>query len=129
MLIWLSNFLVSFFWYGTTVVCGVISSSIDLTPQKIRAELEIHAEILRNKGVDVKVYLFNLDDFSTTEEFKKDLVHLDVVEIGAGVRTIPMCLPFFEKLMNMLHEFAPRSTKICFNTSPADTAAAIEKWL
>ncbi len=103
--------------------------SIGLTPQKIRDGLEAHADILRNKGIDAKVYLYDPDDFSSTEELKNDLPFMDVVEIGAGVRTIPIYLLYFEKIVNLVHEFAPPSAKICFNTTPADTVPAIERWL
>lgn len=109
--------------------CEFVCSIKGLTPEKIRNDLEAHAEILRGKGVDAKVYLYDPADFSTTDELKNDLVHLDVVEIGAGVRTIPTFLLYFEKLVNMIHEHAPSQTKICFNTSPADTVSAIERWL
>lgn len=111
------------------IVTKKILRYLGLTPQKIRADLEAHAEILRNKGVDAKVYLYDPNDFSTTEELKNDLPNLDVVEIGAGVRTIPVYLLYFEKLINLLHEHAPPATKICFNTSPGDTVSAIERWL
>lgn len=48
--------------------------------------------------------------------------------IGAGVRANPSNLLLFEKLINVVHEHAPQA-KICFNTIPSDTAAAVKRWL
>ena len=52
----------------------------------------------------------------------------DCVMIGAGVRTVPSNLLLFEKLVNVVHEHAPQA-KLCFNTLPSDTAAAVKRWL
>jgi hypothetical protein len=52
----------------------------------------------------------------------------DCVMIGAGVRTNPSNFILFEKLINVVHEHAPQA-KICFNTMPNDTAAAVKRWV
>jgi len=52
----------------------------------------------------------------------------DCVMIGAGVRTVPSNFMLFEKLINVVHEHAPQA-KICFNTMPNDTAAAVKRWV
>jgi len=52
----------------------------------------------------------------------------DCVLIGAGIRTIPRLFLLFEKLVNAVHENAPRA-KICFNTQPDDTAESVQRWL
>jgi hypothetical protein len=52
----------------------------------------------------------------------------DCVLIAAGIRANPSNFLLFEKLVNVVHEHAPQS-KICFNTLPSDTAAAIQRWL
>ena len=52
----------------------------------------------------------------------------DCVLIGAGVRLDPEHFLLFEKLINVVHEYAPKA-KICFNTSPGDTAAAVMRWV
>ncbi len=52
----------------------------------------------------------------------------DCVVIGAGVRTFPEHFLLFEKLINAVHKSAP-TAKICFNTRPGDTAAAVQRWL
>ena len=37
-------------------------------------------------------------------------------------------LPLFEKLLNVVHVLAP-GAKICFNSSPADSAEAVQRWV
>jgi hypothetical protein len=52
---------------------------------------------------------------------------LDCVMIGAGLRSPPQ-LPLFEKLLNLVHAQAPEA-KICFNSTPADSAEAVQRWV
>lgn len=52
----------------------------------------------------------------------------DVVMIGAGVRTDPAHHLLFERLVNLVHTAAP-TAKLCFNSSPDSTLAAIQRWL
>jgi hypothetical protein len=47
--------------------------------------------------------------------------------MGAGLRA-PTHLRLFEKLLNLVHGQAPHA-KICFNTTPADTAEAVQRWV
>lgn len=90
----------------------------------------MHADKLRAIGVDARIYLFDPADRSSTAEMVAALQaeHFDVVEIGAGVRTIPQFLLYFEYLVNLLRTTTPK-TAICFNTKPDDTAEAIIRWL
>ena len=48
--------------------------------------------------------------------------------VGAGVRVLSQNTSLFEKIMNTIHQKAPPSSKICFNTNPADTVEAILRW-
>ncbi len=52
----------------------------------------------------------------------------DCVMIGAGVRIVPANFLLFEKLINVIHEHAPKA-RICFNTLPNDTAEAVKRWI
>lgn len=52
----------------------------------------------------------------------------DCVLIGAGIRTIPPLFLLFEKVVNAVHENAPRA-KVCFNTQPNDTAESVQRWI
>jgi hypothetical protein len=52
----------------------------------------------------------------------------DCVIIGAGVRTNPKYFLLFERLLNVVHELAPKA-RIGFNTNPTDTVDAVKRWL
>ena len=52
----------------------------------------------------------------------------DCILIGAGERTNPRHFMLFEKLVNVVHAHAPQA-RLCFNTLPNDTAAAVQRWL
>ena len=73
-----------------------------------------------------------LTDFGETAEavVQNQLMQkrFDCIVIGAGVRTNPNNFILFEKLINVVHEHAPQA-KLCFNTLPSDTAAAVKRWL
>jgi hypothetical protein len=49
--------------------------------------------------------------------------------IGAGLRIVPPYFLLFERLINVIHRHAPASTMLCFNTSPTDTAEAVQRWV
>lgn len=52
----------------------------------------------------------------------------DAVMIGAGVRTIAEHFLLFERIINLVHTAAP-DAKLCFNTSPDTTLAALRRWI
>lgn len=52
----------------------------------------------------------------------------DCVLIGAGVRLPPQRLALFEKMINIVHQHAP-GARICFNTNPTDSVAAVQRWI
>jgi len=52
----------------------------------------------------------------------------DCIVIGAGLREPAEFLLLFEKIVNLVHRLAPNS-KIAFNTTPADTAEAAQRWI
>ena len=54
--------------------------------------------------------------------------HPDCVVIGAGLREPAPRLLLFEKIVNLVHIHAPQA-RICFNTTPADTAEAVQRWI
>ncbi|KAA8492253.1 hypothetical protein FVE85_3691 [Porphyridium purpureum] len=73
--------------------------------------------------------------FLETPETAEDMVvtalqakDYDVVLVGAGLRTSEENFMTFERLINAIHEYAPRA-KIAFNTNPKDTAEAVQRWL
>jgi len=96
---------------------------------KVLAGLKSSEDELTRLGYSVQMCLI---DFGETAEavVQSQLKRrrFDCILIGAGVRANPSNLMLFEKLINLVHEHAPQA-KICFNTLPSDTAAAVKRWL
>ena len=96
---------------------------------KVLAGLKSSEDELTRLGYSVQMCL---TDFGETAEavvqsqLKQE--RFDCILIGAGVRANPSNLMLFEKLINVVHEHAPQA-RICFNTLPSDTAAAVKRWL
>ena len=101
----------------------------DLDAAKVMAGLKADETRLRNLGYEVELCLHDLGE--TAETVVRDRLRqkqFDCIVIGAGVRTIPKYFILFEKLINIVHEHAPRA-KLCFNTKPSDTAEAVQRWI
>jgi DNA-binding LacI/PurR family transcriptional regulator len=96
---------------------------------KVLAGLKSSEDELTRLGYIVQMCL---TDFGETAEavvrsrLKQE--RFDGILIGAGVRTNPANFLLFEKLVNVVHEHAPQA-KLCFNTLPSDTPAAVQRWL
>ncbi len=92
------------------------------------AALDADKKSLELAGYDAEFYFI---DFKTPPEetIRKLLTgkRFDAILIGAGVRTDPDRFALFEKLINVVHEYAS-TAKICFNTNPMDTAEAVRRW-
>jgi hypothetical protein len=99
-----------------------------LAPDLIRAFIDTQLDRIRACGYDVESCL--VDGGDTAESV---LTHhlrtrtFDCVMIGAGLRA-PERLLLFENLLNVVHALAP-AARICFNTSPADSVDAVQRWL
>ena len=96
---------------------------------KVQAGLKSSEEELTRLGYSVQMCLTDFGE--TAEEVVRSRLkqnRFDGILIGAGVRTNPSNLLLFEKLVNVVHEYAPQA-KLCFNTLPSDTAAAVRRWL
>jgi hypothetical protein len=95
----------------------------------LSAALKADEDRLNGLGYDVQWCL--IDPGKTPEAVVLERLgqkQFDCICIGAGVRTSPMHFILFEKLINVLHEHAPRA-KLCFNTKPSDTAASVQRWV
>jgi hypothetical protein len=100
-----------------------------LTPEKLRAMLEADRVRLNELGYHAESCFVDLGATAEAQLVKTlEAVPYDCVLIGAGVRTSEDHFILFEKLLNVVHATAP-SARICFNTSPTDTAAAVQRWL
>jgi hypothetical protein len=93
--------------------------------------------IIDNQIEDVEgIKDFNIDNYKYNKKLSSPLENVmsqlkennyEVVLIGAGVRRDDDHFLTFEKLVNVVHEFAPNS-KIAFNTGPTDSDAAVQRW-
>src|SRR5512143_3391313 len=96
---------------------------------KVLAGLKSSEDELTSLGYSVQMCL---TDFGETAEAvvqsQLEQERFDCILIGAGVRANPSNFILFEKLINVVHEHAPQA-RICFNTLPSDTAAAVKRWL
>jgi hypothetical protein len=100
----------------------------DLTA-KVRAAVE--ADTAKLEALGYCVTALYVDDGKSAEEttLTDELTtsRYDCIMIGAGLRVVPPYFLLFEKLINVVHRHAPASTKLCFNSNPADTAEAVER--
>ena len=96
---------------------------------KVFAGLQACEDELTGLGYSVQMCFTDFGE--TAESVVQDQLgqkRFDCVLIGAGVRTVPSNFLLFETLVNVVHEHAPQA-RLCFNTVPSDTAAAVQRWL
>jgi hypothetical protein len=101
-----------------------------LTAAKVRAAVEAETSKLESLGYSVKSLY--VDDGKSADAVLTNALatgEYDCIMIGAGLRIVPPYFLLFEKLINIIHRHAPASTKLCFNTNPSDTAAAVQRWV
>ena len=100
-----------------------------LTAEKVEAGIKGSIQQLREKGYETN---YCWTDFGITAarvlEKKLQQQPVDVVLIGAGIRVPEKNFLLFEQLLNVAHREAPQA-RICFNTHPMDTIAAVERVL
>ena len=85
--------------------------------------------MLRNLGYDAEIiYLKDLDNAFRIASDAFGAKPYDAIMIGAGVRKDDKMFILFEQLVNAAHQAAPNA-KICFNSNPMDTTAAIQRWV
>ena len=97
----------------------------DLNAEKVTAALEADQVKLNALGYDTQLCL--IDPGRTAEAGvlqKLSERTFDCILIGASIRTIPTHFLLFEKLINVVHQNAPKA-KFCFNTKPSDISRAI----
>ncbi|MGZ3904904.1 MAG: hypothetical protein ACXVC6_14485 [Bacteroidia bacterium] len=98
-----------------------------LTAQKVEMGIKGSISKLNEMGYEADLCW---TDFGQTAanvlEKKIKQLAFDIVLIGAGIRVPEKNFLLFEELLNTIHEHAPKA-KICFNTNPGDTIAAVER--
>ena len=97
---------------------GVRAAVQDANKRLVELGYELQSCLLDPRGTDESV----VSDTLSREKF-------DCIMVGAGVRVLSQNTILFEKIMNTIHQKAPPSSKICFNTDPADTVEAILRWV
>jgi hypothetical protein len=119
----------------TVLAIGIEPGFVDfsafpgLSIELVRNYIEAQIEQVRALGFDVESCLIDLGE--TAEAVATQALtsrQLDCVVIGAGLREPMPRLLLFEKIVNLAHTHAPQA-RICFNTTPADTAAAVLRWI
>jgi hypothetical protein len=119
----------------TVLAIGIEPSFADfsafpqLTPELINHFIKTQIEKLRALGYDAESCLIDLGE--TAEAVVVAALRSkrpDCVVIGAGLREPAERLPLFEKIINLVLIHAPHA-RICFNTTPADTAEAVQRWI
>jgi hypothetical protein len=96
----------------------VRAAAQDANKRLVELGYELQSCLLDPRGTDESV----VSDTLSREKF-------DCIMVGAGVRVLSQNTILFEKIINTIHQKAPPSSKICFNTNPADTVKAILRWV
>jgi hypothetical protein len=114
---------------------GIDPAFVDFTtmpqfsPEMFRSYIDAQVERIRGLGYEVTSCLIDLGDTAeavTTKVLKAQ--EFDCVLIGAGLRQGGERVVLFEKIINLVHGLAPGAS-ICFNTTPADSAEAVRRWI
>lgn len=99
-----------------------------LTAEKLLASLNADKEKIAENGHEVTLaFIHTADSAAGDLQSLLEQGTYDIVMIGAGVRRVDEHFLVFERLVNVVHEFAPKA-RIAFNTRPEDSADAIERW-
>src|SRR6478609_5630121 len=99
-----------------------------LTPEKVEAGINASLQKLKELGYDAERCWVDFGDTAINvlrDRLEKE--QYSVVLVGAGIRVPEKNFSLFEKMINEIHASAP-SAKICFNTNPQDTIAAVQRW-
>ena len=103
-----------------------LSTATGWDANRVRAAAQDTNKRLMDLGYELQNCLVDLGE--TAESVVSDTLSkekFDYIMVGAGVRMLPQHTVMFEKIVNTIHQKAPPSSKICFNTNPADTVEAV----
>jgi hypothetical protein len=100
-----------------------------LTAAKLHAVFASDLAALKELGIEGEMGLIDFGDTAEAVTIARlQAKRWDCVLIGAGVRTTLTQFALFEKMINVVHCHAPQA-RICFNTGPNDSVAAVKRWL
>ncbi len=95
----------------------------------IQAGIDLAVRELAARGWQADTCMISPDDVGLRAlAAKLESAAYDCVVIGGGLRIPPKSLLLFERVLNAVHQAAPRA-RIAFNTKPGDTAEAAARWL
>jgi hypothetical protein len=100
-----------------------------LTPELVRSYIEAQVQKVTQAGYVVESCL--IEGAETAEKMISGALQskqFHCVVIGAGLRLPPEQFLLFERIVNWVHALAP-AAKVCFNTNPADTLEAVQRWV
>ncbi len=99
------------------------------TPAMFQSYIDAQLDRVRAAGFDVVSCLIDLGDTAEAVAARGlQAQDFDCVLIGAGLRLPAERLVLFEKILNLIHRHHPRAA-ICFNTTPADSLEAVQRWI
>jgi hypothetical protein len=107
-----------------------LSTATGWDANRVRATAQDTNKRLMDLGYEVQGCLVDLGE--TVESVVSDTLSrekFDCIMVGAGIRALPHHTLLFEKIINTIHQKAPSSSKICFNTNPGDTVEAVLRWM
>lgn len=106
-----------------------LSAYPEVDPAVMMAYIKQQIAGIRELDLEVVDCLITPDDEGIQEaETALQSSHFDCIMIGAGLREPPELLHLFEQIINAVHKLAPDAA-ICFNTSPADSVEAVQRWI
>jgi hypothetical protein len=117
----------------SVLVIGIVPELVDfsamphLNAEKVRTGIASQVASISEVGYAAQHVFIDLGE-TAEAVLRAKLAEqpFDCIVIGAGVR-MPVHHLLFEKVINVVHEGAPRA-KIGFNTNPNDTLAAVQRW-
>ena len=107
-----------------------LATSTGWDTNRVKAVAQEENNKLTQLGYETQVCFIDLGE--TAESVVSDrlsLENFDCIMIGAGVRLVPQHTVLFEKIINVVHQKAPPSSKLCFNSNPGDSAEAVLRWV
>ena len=97
--------------------------------EKIQAGIDIAKATMIERGWEGDLCMIAPDDSGiATLASQLAGAAYDCVVIGGGLRLPATSLLFFERVVNAIHQGAPKAA-IAFNTRPQDTAEAAARWI
>lgn len=122
----------------TVLIIGMNPKTIDfsnselppnVTLEGIQNGTQVTLKELEKLGYKTELFLFD----TGTTELRNLSTHLQSnkyqgILIGNGIRGISANFMLFEKIVNVVHQYA-QNAKIIFNTNPVDNIESIQRWL